>query len=81
MLVKTQNKSALGVKETVFFYLSSRIIFYKLRKRENDVKGKGALWDTQYQQNFYLFTPTVWGCVTVEASVRFHSSAGQSTAR
>ena len=42
MLVKTQNKSALGVKETVFFYLSSRIIFYKLRKRENDVKGKGA---------------------------------------
>ena len=31
--------------------------------------------------NFYLFTSTVWGWMTVEVTVQFHSSAGQLTAR
>ena len=44
MLVKTQNKSALGVmgvdrNKGGHLLLSSRIIFYKLRKRENDLEG------------------------------------------
>ena len=57
-----------------------------LRKRrlENDeicrAGGHCGIPNTN-RLNFYLFTPTVWGWMTVEATVQFHSSAGQLAAR
>ena len=36
---------------------------------------------TKCQWTELLFTPTVWGWMTVEATVQFHSSAGQLTTR